>query len=72
LELSNHEIVELINDYERQARAAKEEALKMAWYMRGGLSYEDAMSLGYEEREIIGDLIKKNLETTKESGLPFF
>jgi len=30
------------------------------------------MMLGYAEREIIGSIIKKNMETTKESGLPFF
>jgi hypothetical protein len=40
--------------------------------MRGGLSYEQALSLSAEERKIIGELIKDNLETTKKSGLPFF
>jgi hypothetical protein len=44
----------------------------MSWFMRGGLSYEDAMMLNSEERNIIGEIIKKNMETTKESGLPFF
>jgi len=40
--------------------------------MRGGLSYSESMLLGFEDREIIGRIIEKNLETTKESGLPFF
>jgi len=40
--------------------------------MRGGLSYEDSLNLSLQEREIIGGIIKKNMETTKESGLPFF
>lgn len=40
--------------------------------MRGGLSYDDAMMLSYDERKIISEIIKENLETTKESGLPFF
>ena len=40
--------------------------------MRGGLSYDDAMMLSYEDRKIISDIVKENLETTKESGLPFF
>lgn len=40
--------------------------------MRGGLSYDDAMMLSYEDRKIISDIIKENLDTTKESGLPFF
>jgi len=40
--------------------------------MRGGLSYSESMMLSFEDREIIGRIVEKNLETTKESGLPFF
>jgi len=72
LNLSNQEVEDLINKYERDSRAIKEEALKMTWFMRGGISYEDAMMLGWREKEIIAKIIKDNMETTKESGLPFF
>ena len=44
----------------------------MSWYMRGGLSYDDAMYLSQSERELIGELIKENMEVTKKSGLNFF
>ena len=44
----------------------------MSWYMRGGLTYDQALQLSVAERKIIGDLIKENLETTKKSKLPFF
>jgi hypothetical protein len=37
-----------------------------------GMSYAEAMSLSYDERVIVGEIIKDNLETTKKSGLPFF
>ena len=40
--------------------------------MRGGLTYDEAMFLSQQEREIIAKIISDNLETTKESGLPFF
>lgn len=36
------------------------------------MSYWEAMLLSWEERQLIGELIKENLETTKKSGLPFF
>lgn len=36
------------------------------------MSYTEAMSLSYEERQLVGEIIKDNLETTKKSGLPFF
>ena len=70
--ITDEEIVLLIEGYEKESRALKNEALKMSWYMRGGLSYDDAMSLGQSERELIGELIKDNMEVTKKSGLPFF
>ena len=37
-----------------------------------GMNYWDALMLGSEERSLIGEIIKDNLETTKKSGLPFF
>jgi len=37
-----------------------------------GLSYAEGMNLSQDEREIVGEIIKENLETTKKSGLPFF
>jgi hypothetical protein len=40
--------------------------------MRGGLTYEEALNLSWSEREIISDLVKENLETTKKTGLPHF
>lgn len=70
--LDNDEIVELLDSYDKESKAFREEALRMCWYMRGGLSYEDAMFLTQQERDIIGKIIKDNMETTQKSGLPFF
>lgn len=57
---------------EKEAKLIRSEALKMCWYMRGGISYQEAMNMNMHEREIINDLIKENLETTKKTQLPFF
>ena len=70
--LSDEEIVAMLNDYDKETKAIKKDALKLSWYMRGGLTYDDIMILSTTEREWIGDIIKDNLETTKKSGLPFF
>jgi len=55
-----------------QAKNIKTEAMRSVWYMRGGLSFSEAMNLSFDEREIIVDIVKSNMETTKESGMPFF
>jgi hypothetical protein len=65
------EILQLAEEMDKDAKAIKKEVLKMCWYMRG-LSYAEGMNLSYDEREIVGEIIKENLETTKKSGLPFF
>ena len=40
--------------------------------MRGGVSYSEAHMMSPSEREIVGEIIKDNLETTKDTKLPFF
>jgi hypothetical protein len=57
---------------EKESNSIRQEALKMAWYMRGGLNYDQALQLSTAERKLISDMIKENLETTKKTGLPFF
>jgi hypothetical protein len=57
---------------DKEIKNIRQEAMQMAWYMRGGLSYEQALQLSGIEREIVSNLIKENMETTKKSGLPFF
>jgi hypothetical protein len=57
---------------DKEIKNIRQEAMQMAWYMRGGLSYEQALQLSSSEREIVSSLIKENMETTKKSGLPFF
>jgi hypothetical protein len=57
---------------EKESNAIRNETIKMCWFMRGGLTYNEAMHLSSQERNMVGKLIKDNLETTKKSGLPFF
>ena len=40
--------------------------------MRGGVTYDELMDMSITERNIIGNIIEENLETTKKSGLAFF
>jgi hypothetical protein len=62
----------MVDQMETDVDNIRQEALKMSWYMRGGITYDQALQLSSNERKFIGNLIKENLETTKKSGLPFF
>jgi hypothetical protein len=57
---------------ETEIKAVKSELFKFCWYMRGSLSVTESYDLTNEDREILTTIIEGNLETTKESGLPFF
>lgn len=65
-------IEQAVKDYEQESKALKDELFRICWYMRGSVSYTESLMLGYEEREIISKIIEKNLEITKDSGVPFF
>ena len=62
----------IVEEYEKDSKAMKEELLRICWYMRGSITYDDAMILSFDEKTIIGKLIEENMEITKKSGLPFF
>ncbi len=47
-------------------------ALKMSWYMRGGVSYSDIMNMTSKQVDALNSVIDENLETTKKSKMPFF
>lgn len=68
--LDNDGIAALLEQYDRESRAIKNEALRMTWWMRGGLSYSDALNLSLEERGVVNEIIKENIENTKKSGMP--
>ena len=65
-------VTKLVEDMETESNNIRQEAMKMSWYMRGGITYEQALNLSQGERKIINEIIKGNLDTTKKSGLPFF
>jgi hypothetical protein len=40
--------------------------------MRGGVTYQEALNMSIEERKIVANIVKDNLETTKKTGRDFF
>lgn len=66
------QIAGIIDNMEKEAKSIREESFKLAWYMRGGITYDQVLMLSSSERLMISELAKDNMETTKKSGLPFF
>lgn len=70
--MTNDEIVEELDRMEKDSKAIKKQLFQLCWYMRGGLTYHEALMTSSNEQLLINEIVKDNLETTKKSGLPFF
>ena len=53
---------------ETETKELRLDLLKICWYMRGGVTYSEASAMSPQEREIVSNLVKQNLETTKKTG----
>lgn len=62
----------MIDAMDKETQNIRLDVLKLCWYMRGGVTYDEAMQMSQAERSLINNIVKENLETTKKSGLPFF
>ena len=72
LSQTESDIVKTLKDMENNTKEVRLDLLKICWYMRGGVTYSEASAMSPQEREIVGKLVKENLETTKKTGQPFF
>jgi len=69
---TSDQIASDIENMEKEVNGIRNDTLKMCWYMRGGVTYSEAMCMSTRERESINGIIKDNLETTKKTQMPFF
>lgn len=65
-------VKKLIDRYETDVLNIKKSCLQMSWHLRGGATYLDILNMSNSERETINSIIEHHMETTKQSGLPFF
>ena len=72
LVLDSDGISKMIDAMEKETQNIRLDVLKLCWYMRGGVTYDEAMQMSQTDHSLINDIVKENLETTKKSGLPFF
>ena len=70
--MGESEIIKLLKDMDSETKNLKHELLKICWYMRGGVTYQEALNMSIDERKIVANIVKDNLETTKKTGRDFF
>jgi len=70
--MGDSEIVSYLKDFDNEVKNLKLELFKVCWFLRGGVTWQEALNLSPGERTIVSQLVKENMETTKKSGQPFF
>jgi hypothetical protein len=70
--MSMEEIDKMTDSMVKEIDELDRNALKMSWYMRGGVSYSDIMNMTSKQVDALNSVIDENLETTKKSKMPFF
>ncbi len=62
----------LVKNYEKDSKALKDNLFRLCWFMRGSLSITEAYMLSRDDQLILAEIIEGNLNTTKETQMPFF
>jgi len=72
LHLDSEGIERLVQEYDKDTKAIKDNLFRICWFMRGGISLSEAHMLSHEDQTLIGKIIESNLQTTKDTQMPFF
>ena len=51
---------------ENEGKNLKLELMKICWYMRGGMSWNESLNLSPDERDIARTLVKENMEVKND------
>jgi hypothetical protein len=55
---------------EKEVKELKDEFFRLSWYMRGGVTaHELFYTYSAEDRTIINEIVKDNIDLTKKSGI---
>lgn len=72
MSLESNQIPEFLKDLQETARAIETELVDITFFMRGGITLNEAFHLTPNQREAVGDRIKKNMELTEKHGMPLY
>ena len=72
LSMGDSDIIAYLKGMENESKNLKLELMKLCWHMRGGVSWQESLNMSPDERTIVAQLVKENMDTTKKTGLPFY
>ena len=70
--MGDSDIIAYLKGMDNESKNLKLELMKLCWHMRGGVSWQESLNMSPDERTIVAQLVKENMDTTKKTGLPFY
>ena len=68
----SEKITEMFNGLQREGRALLNSIVSLIYFMRGAVSYSEAMNMSLAERQVISEFLDKRLEAEKNSPSPVY
>jgi len=62
----------VVKELENESESIEKNLIEILWYMRGGITLNDAYDLTFDQRKFIFELIKENTELSKKTGKPIY
>ena len=69
--LPPEDLSDLIDSFTKDTRALKEQILEICYFMQGGLEYNSAWGMSFEDREIAIGVINRRLKEKNPNGKEF-
>ena len=57
----------MLESYDKEVKRLKQHMSKLSWYMRGGVNYEQLMSMSLVDIENFTEVIDDNIELSKKA-----
>ena len=64
--MTNDQIVQMLEDYDKEVKRLKKFIASLCWYMRG-MSYAELMSMSLNDIAHFNELLEGNIELSKKS-----
>jgi len=62
----------MFDSLQRESRQLLKSIVTLIYFMRGAVSYSEAMNMSYAERQVLDDFLEKRLEIEKKNPYPCY
>ncbi len=66
------QIQEMFSGLQREGRQLLDSIISLIYFMRGAVSYTEAMNMSFAERDILAHFLSNRLEIEKKSSNPIY